>query len=97
MNKKRIRGAPFRTSGQTTAKSISVKGTVRRSDGRASKTAGFITGGLRRVPNSGLRRSRGLLTAAQESAEGVVGAAGNQKSSPKARTVGPERGHWWGK
>jgi hypothetical protein len=74
-NRKRISGIPGRTSGQRIAKSISIKGQDCRSGGRAGKAIELTWGGLRRVPISELRAPRGDLTAAQESAEGVVGHA----------------------
>ena len=74
-NRKRIRGIPGRTSGQRIAKSISIKGQGCRSGRRAGKAIELTWGGLRRVPISELRPPRGDLTAAQESADGVVGQA----------------------
>ena len=56
-----------------TAKSNSIKGAERKSGGCALKAAGLTPGGLRRVPESGLRGPRGSLIAVQESAEGIVG------------------------
>ena len=61
-----------RTSGQLTAKSVSIKGAKRRSGGRAWKAAELTPGDLSCVRN-GLRLSRGSLTAGQKSAEGIVG------------------------
>src|SRR5258708_39255561 len=60
-----------RTSGQRTAKSISIKGAKRKSGGRAQKAVGLISGRLGHVPR-GLREPKGSLTPLQESAEGVV-------------------------
>ena len=74
-NRKRIRGIPGRTSGRPITKSISIKDQGCRSDGGAGKAIELTWGGLRRVPISELRAPRGDLTAAQESAEGVVGHA----------------------
>jgi hypothetical protein len=74
-NRKRIRGISGRTSGQRVAKSISIKGQGCRSDRGAGKAIELTWGGLRRVPISELREPRGDLTAAQESAEGVLGQA----------------------
>jgi hypothetical protein len=74
-NRKRILGIPGRTSGQRIAKSISIKGQGCRSGRRAGKAIELTWGGLRRVPISELRPPRGDLTAAQESADGVVGQA----------------------
>ncbi len=44
-----------RTSGPLTAKSISIKGAGRKSGGCALKAAELTPGGLRRVPELGLR------------------------------------------
>lgn len=71
-NRNRIRGIPGRTSGLLIAKSISIKGRGCRSGRCAGKAIELTWGGLRRVPSSELREPRGDLTAAQESAEGVV-------------------------
>ncbi len=76
MNKNRIRGGQGRTSGREAAKSISVKGSGRRSGGCAQKAIGLTPGGLHRVP-LGLRELRGSPTAVQESADGIVG-GGNE-------------------
>jgi len=61
-----------RTSGQLTAKSVSIKGAKRRSGDCAWKAVELTPGDLSCVCN-GLRLSRGSLTAGQKSAEGVVG------------------------
>src|SRR5947208_4850018 len=61
-----------RTSGQLTAKSLSIKGAKRRSGGCAQKAAELTPGDLLRVRN-GLRLSKGSLTAGQKSAEGALG------------------------
>src|SRR6266550_1928418 len=61
-----------RTSGQLTAKSISIKGAKRRSGGCAQKAAELTPGDLLRVRN-GLRLSKGSPTAGQKSAEGLLG------------------------
>ena len=74
-NRNRISGIPGRTSGRLIAKSISIKGRGCRSGGRAGKAIELTWGGLRRVPISELREPQGDLTAAQESAEGIVGPA----------------------
>ena len=71
-NRNRIRGIPGRTSGQRTAKSISIKGQGCRSGRGAGKAIELTQGGLRHVPTSGLREPQGDLTAAQKSAEGIV-------------------------
>ncbi len=73
MNKNRIQGVSLRTSGHSTAKSISIKGAVRKSGGRASKVIELTRGDLRGVPVAGLSGSQGSLTAAQKSAEGILG------------------------
>jgi hypothetical protein len=62
------------------AKSVVIKGRGGRSDGRAVKAAGLTSGDLRRVPVTGLRPSQGGLTAAQKSAEGVVGGSAPPKA-----------------
>jgi hypothetical protein len=74
-NRNRISGIPGRTSGQRVAKSISIKGPGCRSGRRAGKAIELTWGGLCRVPLSELRKPRGDLTAAQESADGIVGHA----------------------
>jgi hypothetical protein len=61
-----------RTSGQLTAKSISIKGAKRRFGGCAQKAAELTPGDLLRVA-SRLRLSKGGLTAEQKSAEGILG------------------------
>jgi hypothetical protein len=65
------------------AKSRVIKGRGGKSGGRAAKAVGLTSGGLRRVLATGLRPSKGDLTAAQKSAEGIVGGS----APPKARTV----------
>ena len=55
------------------AKSTVIKGRGGKSGGRAAKAVGLTSGGLRCVPATGLRSSQGDLTAAQKSAEGIVG------------------------
>ena len=107
MYKNRIRGRRGRTSRPPTAKSISTKDHVCTSGGRARKDVVLTPGDLRRV----LGRRRAMtprtkevgsrMTAAQKSAEGVVG-EGNEPghlgrptrvkrtgslTRPKARTV----------
>ena len=42
------------------------------------KVVGLTSGGLYGVPDSGLRQSRGGLTAIQKSAEGIVPAEGGE-------------------
>jgi hypothetical protein len=63
-NRNRISGIPGRTSGQLIAKSISIKGRGCRSGRCAAKALELTSGGLRRVPDSGLRKPQGDLTAA---------------------------------
>jgi hypothetical protein len=74
-NRNRISGSPWRTSGPHTAKSRSSKAMVCKSGEAAVKVVELTSGDLRRVSKSGLRGSRGLLTAAQKSAEGKVAPA----------------------
>ena len=64
-----------RTSGQRVAKSIFIKDAKRRFGNCARKATELTPRGLRRVPSSELREPRGDLTAAQKSAEGVIGQA----------------------
>jgi hypothetical protein len=54
-------------------KSMSIKGQGCKSGRCAVKAVVLTPGGLGRVPDSRLRGSRGPLTAAQESAEAIVG------------------------
>ena len=51
----------------------SIEGQGCKSGGCAMKVDRLNLGGLCRVPESGLREPRGDLTAAQKSAEGVIG------------------------
>lgn len=74
-NRNRIRGILGRTSGRLIAKSRSIKGQGCRSGRCAGKAIELTWGGLCRVPISELRKPQGDLTAAQESAEGIVGHA----------------------
>ena len=74
-NRNRIRGISGRTSGRLVAKSISIKGQGCRFGRGAGKAIELTQGGLRHVPTSELGEPRGDLTAAQESAEGIVGQA----------------------
>ena len=83
MDKNRIRGLRRRTSGQMTAKSISIKGAGGKSGGCAVKAGVLIAGGLLHVPDSGLRVERSTLTVRQESAAGIVAAR-----AAKAQTEG---------
>ena len=86
MDKNRIGGIRCRTSGQMTAKSISIKGTGCKSGGCALKAVELTSGDLPFVLDSGLRAKRFVMTGRQKSAEGVVGT-----QVLKARTV-PARG-----
>src|SRR5262245_226106 len=72
-NRNRIRGRAGRTSGQGIAKSASIKGQNCKSGARAMTAVGLTSGDLRCVSATGLRTPQGALTAAQKSAEGVVG------------------------
>jgi RNA-directed DNA polymerase len=65
------------------AKSMVIKDRGGKSGGRAAKAVGLTSGGLRCVPATGLRSSQDGPTAAQKSAEGIVGGS----APPKARTV----------
>jgi len=74
-NRNRIRGISGRTSGPLIAKSISINDQGCRSGRGAGKAIELTQGGLRHVPTLELREPQGDLTAAQESAEGIVGHA----------------------
>ena len=65
------------------AKSAAIKGRGGKSAGRAAKAVGLTSGDLRCVSATRLRSLQGDLTAAQKSAEGIVG----DGAPPKARTV----------
>jgi len=65
------------------AKSTVIKGRGGKSGGRAAKAVGLTSGGLRCVPDSGLRPSQDGLIAVQKSAEGIVGGS----APAKARTL----------
>ena len=79
----RARGGPLtgvdnagrQASGRLITKSISIKDQGCRSDRGAGKAIELTWGGLRRVPSSELGKPRGDPTAAQKSAEGIVGQA----------------------
>ena len=86
MYKNRIRGIRCRTSGQVTAKSISIKGTGCKSGGCVRKAVELTLGDLPLVRDTGLRIGQPVLTGRQKSAEGVVGT-----EVLKARTV-PHKG-----
>ena len=55
MDKNRVGGIRCRMSGQTTAKSISIKGTGCKPGGCALKAVELTSGDLPLVPDSGLR------------------------------------------
>ena len=74
-NRNRISGSPGRTSDQRLAKSTSIKGLGCRSGGCAVKEVRLTSGGLCRVPATGLGKPQGDPIAAQKSAEGIVGRA----------------------
>ena len=59
-------------SGRFTTKPIPTKGAERRPGGCARKAAELTPGGLHRVAGRRLRASRGVLSAVQKSAEGIV-------------------------
>ncbi|OFW17515.1 MAG: hypothetical protein A3F69_05555 [Acidobacteria bacterium RIFCSPLOWO2_12_FULL_66_10] len=67
-----------RASGQETAKRMSIKGAERKFGGCVRTAVELIAGGLRRVPNAGLTESEDSVTAAQKSAEGIVGRGGRR-------------------
>jgi hypothetical protein len=83
MNKNRIGGIRCRTNWQSTAKSISIKGTGCKFGGCALKAVILIAGGLLHVSESGLRVERFTLTVRQKSAAGAVVA-----QAAKAQTEG---------
>ena len=72
-----------RTSGQGTAKSISIKGAGGKFGGCALKAVILITGGLLYVLKSGLRVKRFTLIVRQKSAAGIVAV-----QAAKAQTEG---------
>ena len=88
MNKNRMRGCSGRTSRLETTKSISIKGHGSKFGGCAMKAVSLTSGGLRRVPESGLGVSRDIPTAAQKSAAGIV-PGGARVPAGKAQTVPP--------
>ena len=75
------------TSGQLTAKSISINDAKRKSDGCARKAVELTSGGLCCVADSRLGEPQGDPTTGQKSAEGVV-----VQQWMKARTVPLPRG-----
>ena len=72
MDKNRIGGIRCRTSGQMTAKSVSIKGTGCKSGGCALKADELTSGDLSLVANSRLRMERSTLTVREKSAKGKV-------------------------
>jgi len=79
-----------RTSGQRTAKSVSIKGAKRRSGDCAWMAAEITPGDLSCVRN-GLRLSKGSLTAGQKSAEGVLGHVVGKASEALRNRKGSQR------
>ena len=82
MHKNRIRGIRCGTSGQMTAKSITIKSTGCRFGGCVRKAVELTSGGLPLVRDTGLGIGQPVLTGRQKSAEGILGA-----KVLKARTV----------
>jgi len=62
------------------AKSTAIKDRGGKSGGRAVKAVDLTSGGLRCVPATRLRPPQGDLTAAQKSAEGIVGGSAPPKA-----------------
>jgi hypothetical protein len=62
------------------AKSTVIKDRGGKSGGRAAKAVGLTSGGLRCVSATRLRLPQGDLTAAQKSAEGIVGGSAPPKA-----------------
>ena len=88
-----------RTSGQLTAKSVSIKGAERRSGDCAWKAAEITPGDLSCVVATRLREPKGDLTAGQKSAEGVLGyVVGRASEALRCRkaesTDRPRRKRW---
>ena len=78
------------------AKSMVIKDRGGKSGGRAAKAVGLTSGGLCYVSDSRLRSSQGDLTAAQKSAEGIVGGtsfAEGLNVGKDATTRRPRTGH----
>ncbi len=69
----RIMRRERRASRQQTTKPISIKDAERKSGGCVRTVVELIAGDLRRVSNAGLTESEDSVTAAQKSAEGIVG------------------------
>ena len=88
MYKNRIRGIRCWTSGQMTAKPISIKSTGCKFGGCVRKAVGLTSGDLPFVRESGLRVERFTLTGRQKSAAGVV-----VRQRMKAQTVLREEGN----
>jgi hypothetical protein len=82
MNKNRMRGNRYRTSWQTTTKSISIKGAGCKFGGCVRKAIELTSGDLLLVSESRLRVEQSTRTGQQKSAEGIVGA-----QALKARTA----------
>jgi hypothetical protein len=82
MNKNRMRGNRYRTSWQTTTKSISIKGAGCKFGGCVQKAIELTSGDLPFVSESRLRVEQSTLTGQQKSAEGILGA-----QALKARTA----------
>ena len=74
MNKNRMRGIPWGTSGQVTTKSIFIKPTGCKSGGCVRKAVELTSGDLSFAVESRLRVERSALTGRQKSAEGVLAA-----------------------
>ncbi len=87
MDKNRIGGIPRWTSGQMTAKSISIKRAGCKSGGCVRKAVELTSGDLPLAVQSRLRIERSILTGRQKSAAGVVAAR-----AVKAQTVLREQG-----
>ena len=62
------------------AKSAAIKGRGGKSGGRAAKAVGLTSGGLGCVSATRLRLPQGDLTAAQKSADGIVGGGAPPKA-----------------
>ena len=73
-------------------KPISIKGAKRRFGGRAWKAVELTSGGLLRVPESGLGVSRGILTAQQKSAVRVVASESGERRRIRQAPLGGVNG-----
>ena len=69
------------------AKSTVIKDRGGKSGGRAAKAVGLTSGGLHCVSATRLRSSQGGLTAAQKSAEGIVGGSVHRRPERWKRPV----------